>query len=313
MNENKLINRIPFEEIESVDIWAFPSWDNASTVVPSVKKNQAESVSTETIEDVETHNVVPLTAEQLQKITEEAAEEARQQGYQEGFKQGMAQGEEAGHKQGEKTAYAEHKEELQEKIRIFAELSSALMDPIAMQDHALEDWIMDTAVQLAKHLINRELTEDPSALFHIVQRAVASLPAGAKNIRVFLHPDDVELAHEAFSDSGEQWSFRADPQLSRGGCRVVSDTSLVDYSVETRLEKMLDEANFRGEVDDMPDEIPSYAPQHDDDEGDEGDEGEGNVDETSSPLPNTDADDPPDTQSLSGDEKFENDDDLETR
>lgn len=263
MSDANLVNRIPFEEIESVDVWSFPSWDDSQGVIPSVKKNQAqEGDSTESVESLENHTITPLTAEQLQKITDEAAEEASERGYQEGLQKGYAEGLEKGRQEGQTKAYEEHKAELEEKIRSFRDLTNALLDPVGMQDQALENWIVDTSMQMAKHLINRELTEDPSALFRIIESAVSSLPAGARNIRVYLHSDDVELAHEAFSGSGEQWTFHADAQLSRGGVRVVTENSLVDYSVETRLQKMLDEANFRGDVDEPPDSIPSYAPQH---------------------------------------------------
>lgn len=263
MADKRFLNRIPFEEIQSAAIWSLPALDNGAKVVPSVKKkhNSNDPQSHERIEDVAASEVKPVTAEHLQKMTELVEQEARELGYQEGLQKGFAEGSEQGRKQGEQKAYSECKASLEDKTRLFRELADALMDPVAMQDDGLENWIIDTAVQLAKHLINRELTEDPSALFHIIERAVTSLPAGASNIRVYLHADDVELAHEAFADTGQQWRFYGDPQLSRGGCRVVSEQSLVDYSVENRLQKMLEEVNFQGEVNgNLDDEPPSYRP-----------------------------------------------------
>jgi hypothetical protein len=47
---------------------------------------------------------------------------------------------------------------------------------------------------------------------------------------------------------GRDWNFYADIHLSRGGCRVETDQSQVNYSVEQRLRSMLEQANFLGEL-----------------------------------------------------------------
>lgn len=262
MSDANLANRIPFEEIESVDVWSFPSWDQSHGAASAEEKERVpQPDATESVETVEEHAPTPITAEQLQKISDEAAQEASEHGYQEGLQKGYTEGYENGVQEGRQQAYQEHKMELEEKIRIFQDLANALNDPVGMQDQALESWIVDTAIHLAKHLINRALTEDLSPLFDIIEKAVSSLPVGAKNIRVYLHPDDVALAVEAFSSSAEQWSFYPDTHLARGGVRVVSNNSLVDYSIESRLQKLLDEVNFQGDVDHPADPIPSYAPQ----------------------------------------------------
>src|SRR5690606_36898211 len=130
----------------------------------------------------------------------------------------------------EQKAYSEIKTTLDDQKHRFLTIADALLDPMNTQDTKLENLVLDMAVHLAKHLLSRELTEDPSSLFHLVERAVGSLPAGAKNIRIYLHPDDVELAHEAFVHLGRNLNFYPDSTLSRGGCRVGTDQSLVDYS-----------------------------------------------------------------------------------
>lgn len=259
MTENNHGNRIPFEDIDSSTAWTFPSWDDGAKVVSSVKKKKPEQAKTdnERIEDVEGHSMQPITAQQLQQMTEEAEREGREHGYKEGYEQGFSEGEEKGRKLGEQKAYAEVKQSLDERSERFRQLIEALMDPVAMQDNGLENLVLDMAVHFAKHLINRELTEDPSSLFHVVQRAAASLPAGAQNIRIYLHADDVELAHEAFSGTGRDWTFYSDAQLTRGGCRVESNQSLIDYSIEKRLQQMLEEVTFQGEIE--PESLPPVA------------------------------------------------------
>jgi flagellar assembly protein FliH len=239
-------------------------------VVPSVKKpgtrddnktRDDKKAGTEIIEEVTAPKIKPLTAEQLQQIAAQAEEEGRERGYQEGLQKGYAEGEKKGLAKGEQKAYSESKAGLEDQKKRFQQLADALLDPLATQDNRLENIVLDMAVHLAKHLLNRELTDDPSSLFQLVERAIGTLPAGAKNIRIFLHPDDVELAHEAFAHLGRNWTFYADAKMSRGGVRLETEQSLVDYSVEQRLRLMLEQANFLGDLD-TGEEIPvaDYTP-----------------------------------------------------
>jgi flagellar assembly protein FliH len=250
MTDNKFVNRIPFEQIDQAKTWSLPSL-GAGKVVPSVKKrggSDDKNSGKEIIEDVPNAPIKPFTADQLQQIAAQAELEGRERGYQEGLQKGYAEGEKKGLQKGEQKAYSEIKTALEDQKQRFQTIADALLDPMKTQDASLENMVLDMAVHLAKHLLNRELTEDPSSLFHLVERAVGSLPAGAKNIRIYLHPDDVELGHEAFALLGRNWSFYPDVQLSRGGCRLETDQSLVDYSVEQRLRAMLEQANFLGDL-----------------------------------------------------------------
>lgn len=263
MTDNKFINRIPFEEVETAEVWPLPSLSSGK-VVPSVKKpnprkdeNKAE---TEIIEEVVEHKIKPLTAEQLQQITAQAEEEGRERGYQEGLQKGYQEGEKKGLAKGEQKAYSELKAALEDQKTRFQQIADALLDPLATQDSRLDNIVLDMAVHLAKHLLNRELREDPSSLFQLVERAVGALPAGAKNLRIYLHPDDVKLAQEAFANLGRSWSFYADSTMSRGGCRLETDQSLVNYSVEQRLQQMFEQADFMGALDSGEEPVVDYTP-----------------------------------------------------
>jgi flagellar assembly protein FliH len=50
------------------------------------------------------------------------------------------------------------------------------------------------------------------------------------------------LVHELLpaSDSETQWKVIEDVSVGRGGCRVVTDTSQVDATVEARLNNIID-------------------------------------------------------------------------
>jgi flagellar assembly protein FliH len=56
-----------------------------------------------------------------------------------------------------------------------------------------------------------------------------------------LHPDDASLIREVYSMSDQEqgWVINEDPLISRGGCRVVTETSRVDATLESRLANII--------------------------------------------------------------------------
>ena len=76
--------------------------------------------------------------------------------------------------------------------------------------------------------------------------AMAALPLTARNVRLHLHPEDATLVRETLSvsDNERSWKIVDDPVLTRGGCKVSSDTSQIDASVERRLHNVI--ANVLG-------------------------------------------------------------------
>jgi flagellar assembly protein FliH len=67
------------------------------------------------------------------------------------------------------------------------------------------------------------------------------LPVSSRNVRLLLHPEDAELIREVYSLGGAEvgWQLIEDPVINRGGCRVVTDTSQVDASLESRLASLI--------------------------------------------------------------------------
>jgi flagellar assembly protein FliH len=79
-----------------------------------------------------------------------------------------------------------------------------------------------------------------------VRQAISVLPASARNIKVHLHPEDAQLVREILSmengaEEERRWSIVEDGTLTRGGCKVESDTSRIDSTVESRLATVINE------------------------------------------------------------------------
>ncbi|MFA7388767.1 MAG: FliH/SctL family protein, partial [Thiohalobacteraceae bacterium] len=106
--------------------------------------------------------------------------------------------------------------------------------------------LVHLALAVAQQLVRRELKADPGQVLAAVRETMAALPLAARNVRLHLHPEDAALVREALSlqDNERGWKIAEDPVLTRGGCKISSDTSQIDASVERRLQQAI--ANVLG-------------------------------------------------------------------
>ncbi len=254
MSDKKPINRIPFESLTQVDKWSLPRMGEGGQVISAAQEEALRS--RERIEDViEPVQHKPMTAEQLNEI----AEQAEQEGYKAGFDKGVAEGLEQGRQQGEslgqQQAYQENQAALTQQVQQLQAVCSSLMEPLNQQDAAVEKAVVEMAVGLAKHLLLQELATGSAGLERVVHQALGALPMGAANIRIFMHPDDLALVEHNLPGRGDNWKFIGDNRLHRGGCRIESDDSVVDFSVERRLKDYLQAVSDDTGTDDNAEEL----------------------------------------------------------
>lgn len=163
----------------------------------------------------------PVTARQLEEI--------QQQARQEGFQQGLQEGRDSG------------REELLNSIRCLEQILKTLDKPLEELDDSVEQQLAQLAMLVARQLVRRELKTDPEQVVGIVREALALLPVAARDVQLALNPEDAGIVRDALSlHEGEQ-AIRIveDPVQSRGGCRVVTRTSQIDATIETRLNSVI--------------------------------------------------------------------------
>lgn len=183
------------------------------------------------------------TIEEIEQIQKQAYDEAYEQGRNEGF--------EFGHREGLEQARSEQEEEkvaLREQTGRFRSLLENLSQPFADLDDQVEEELVTLVIALVRQLVRRELRTDPGQVVAIVRDSLRVLPVAARKICIHLHPEDVELVRSAFAleDEDATIGFSDDPTLTRGGCRITTDTSQVDATLESRLNALI-AANFGGE------------------------------------------------------------------
>ncbi len=106
----------------------------------------------------------------------------------------------------------------------------------------VEENLAATAVTVARHLIQRELTAEPSVITDLVSRSLAQFPL-ERNITVRLHPDDLAVVQnamtrdEAFAVIAREVRWHADAHIVRGGCLVDGRERVLDGRIDTALER----------------------------------------------------------------------------
>jgi len=167
----------------------------------------------------------PPTAREMQALQKEA--------YSEGFELGRKEGRNRGYQHGLK----EGQDKLTEKILVLENLCNLLAHPLETLDDEMENCIVELTLQIARHLIRRELKTEPGEIVAVVREGLAVLPMSARKPRIYLHPEDAQLVRSALSlrEVDHDWRIEEDLLMLRGDCRIETESSRIDASIDARL------------------------------------------------------------------------------
>lgn len=213
------------KDVNVFDRWALPSFDplGAAPEDPEIGEEPVEDEDLSRSEDVPVEEVKPLTLDELEAI--------RQEAYNEGF----STGEKDGFHAGQLKARQEAEAALNPKLESLEKLMTQLLEPIADQDRNLEHAMVTLVSQLAREVIQRDLLVDSSQIRQVLREALKLLPMGASNVRIYINPQDFDLVKALRERHEETWRIVEDSDLLPGGCRIETEQSRIDASVETRL------------------------------------------------------------------------------
>ena len=164
-----------------------------------------------------THN------EQQSKIRQQAYEKSYAKGYMEGLAQGQ--------------------KEIAKQVNDFQSLITAITMPLPDLDNQVVDEMVQLCIAIVKQMVRRELKMAPDEVIAVIKEALSILPATAAEVTLELHPADAELVRNSLinPDSQSNWKIIEDPLLTRGGCRVLTATSRIDATVESRINTVIAE------------------------------------------------------------------------
>lgn len=152
-------------------------------------------------------------------------EQSTADGYAAGFQQGLAEG----------------KQEVERRIGLLEEVIEQLKSPLEALDEEVLQSITKLVSLVAKQIVRRQLTTDPTGIVDIVRDAVRQLPISDRKITIYINPSDLEIIGGVLNAEGSDtsWALEPDPTLSQGGCIVKTDVSEIDASLEKRISQIV--------------------------------------------------------------------------
>ncbi|WP_166260842.1 flagellar assembly protein FliH [Marinobacter salicampi] len=233
MKDRRTLDRIPSENLTAYERWELPLLDQ-----------QGNEVARE-----EERDVKPLTAADIEEIRQAAYEDGRMEGHAVGLKAGTEEGREAGHREGFEAGRTEGLDvgrteameatqaDVDAGLERLQSVMAALLDPIARHEDEIETALFNLTTVLSRAVVYRELQMDSSHIRAVVRQAMASLPSTQENVKVRVHPADAEWVREVAARFEVETAVVEDEAILKGGCKVETRHSLVDFTVEKRFQK----------------------------------------------------------------------------
>ncbi|WP_044870392.1 flagellar assembly protein FliH [Pseudomonas sp. LFM046] len=218
------------KDVNVFDRWSLPSFDPDAPEPEAPEPEEVVDAAPEPepqIEEVPIEAVKPLTLDELEAI--------RQDAYNEGF----ATGERDGFHAGQLKAKQDADVALAARLAQLETLMGQLLEPIADQDRQIEESLVHLASLITRQVIQRELRLDSSQIRTVLREALKLLPMGANNVRIHVNPQDFEQVKALRDRHEESWRILEDESLEPGGCRVETEHSRIDASIETRLNQAM--------------------------------------------------------------------------
>lgn len=224
--------------------WAPPAFDGNDETAPPQEEQaplaQEAAPVPEPAPDIDPALLAGLnnlpTAEELERMHEDA----RAAGHAEGYAAGQQAGQEAGHEQGFRQGYEEGRTLAEQQAARLAELAGNLDQALTRLDAEVAEELMALAIEIARQMVQHTLLERPDSVVETVRAALGQLPHNHAQIRV--HPEDAALVREHLGDQIAHAGQRLveDSTLSRGGCRIDSAGAQIDATMETRWRRILE-------------------------------------------------------------------------
>jgi flagellar assembly protein FliH len=146
---------------------------------------------------------------------------------------------ESGVREGEAAA----RQKLEGQVReVTQQLAGAIADVVSSREDALrraEGDIVRLSMEIARRIMHRELSVDPSALGGLIRAALEKLAAQQVH-RVRIHPDQESVMRMCLEEIGRASDIEvvSDPAQPRGGAVFESSRGSLDASVETQLREI---------------------------------------------------------------------------
>lgn len=219
---------IPKEQLGGFQRWQINSFDKKPVAATAPQLTDAPPVIEEavvTTEDSVNEMSLP-TAEDIERIYEEA----RKTGYDAGYEEGKA------------NASKESAALVEKAMTDVGVLLNNMETALGELDQSVAHQVLELALEVARQMTGGTIKTQTDYLLPIIKESITSLPLHHAHIVLHLNPIDAALVR---SGMGEQLTqnnlqIQENSDITPGGCRLTAGTSEVDASIETRWTRVLE-------------------------------------------------------------------------
>ena len=176
---------------------------------------------------------LPWRAPEVEDSREEYpadSEAARKLAWEQAYSDGYTIGIEAGTR------------DARQRMGYLHEILESLARPFADLDEAVTDQLTTLVRAIVEQLARREISCDPSVLGELVDEGLAALPVAGSSVRILVNPDDAAFMAQYIEEKSDlDYEIKSDASMSRGGCRLETNVSSIDATLETRLGRLIEE------------------------------------------------------------------------
>ena len=227
------------EILQPVGLWNLPEVGSSHVIGIMSKKAEPLIEDVSVIEDEIVAEKVTLA--ELESIREGAYEEGFSEGKKAGYEFGLKEGQDKGHKEGVDKGAAE----IAAKLTTLESLVLSLESPLIKQHDQLAELVTHLSIQIAQAVIGHHAANSTETIVLAVQDALQMLPKEAKACTVAVNPADADVVKDLLVDHAERWQVKADKSVTAGGCVISAGESLIENTIETRLDSVTDEVKKR--------------------------------------------------------------------
>ncbi|MDH5433571.1 MAG: flagellar assembly protein FliH [Gammaproteobacteria bacterium] len=201
----------------------FQSWN-----APRLNKGNAPFYS-----KPEEDEIIEQTNEE-DTLQQDSVQSAYDKAYEEGFAQGLQ----------------DAQKQQDELASTLITLIEGLTEPTKLWNESTQKMLMELAFAIARQILRREVNQDPAQLIAIIRESIKLLPLGVSKIQIALHPEDCLVVKKALSikpddasnttengqdENASRWNITEDLSIERGSCRVETENSVVDASIDKQI------------------------------------------------------------------------------
>lgn len=219
---------IPKEKLSAYQRWELTALDEILT--DDTLQAQGEPVSNASSSSGPSGEDLP--GEMIPLPTAEEIERLHQQAYEEGFASGMRDGKAAGLEEGRRQSAQE--------VEGLRQLLSALDHSLQHLDQEIGQDMLALTLDIAKQVLRETLGAKPEMVLAVVREAINSLPQHARHPQLILNPDDATLVRAGLAEemSHLPWRIIDDARIERGGCRVELESGEIDATIDSRWRRL---------------------------------------------------------------------------